>query len=109
MVTLVVIINTLLSIILLYVAWRVWKIKEVFASIANKFTDWERGAYNGLNPTPDKIYSGQQSIYQLRQKNRSLKLQIEKAQQIMGLLLVGRQIWRRSLPLLGSKARKKHK
>lgn len=107
MVTLVVVINTIISLMLLYVAWRVWKLKYVLASIADKLTAYERATHAVLHKAPENIYPGQQKIYDLRQRNQQLQAQIEQVRQIISLLLLVRQAWRRNFWQLGSISGKK--
>jgi predicted PurR-regulated permease PerM len=95
MVAIVVVINTLISLLLLYVAWRVWKLKEKIRQIADKLTAYEHSTQAKLAPAPEKIYPSQQNIHNLRQKNQKLKLKIRQIQQIVSLMLLGRNIWRR--------------
>ncbi|MBW4645664.1 MAG: hypothetical protein KME23_22200 [Goleter apudmare HA4340-LM2] len=95
MVTVVVIINTLISLILLYVAWRVWKLKQRLGRIADRLTAYERRSYAILYPAPDKIHTSEQKIHNLRQKNQALQVQLQQVRQIISLLLLGQQIWRR--------------
>ncbi|BAZ28890.1 hypothetical protein NIES4074_13250 [Cylindrospermum sp. NIES-4074] len=102
MVTLVVVINTLVSVILFYVAWRVWKLKGVLAFIADRLTAYERATHAALKNAPENIYSGQQEIYDLRQSNQQLQAQIQQVQQIISLLLLVRQAWQRNFWQIGS-------
>jgi len=95
MVTVVVVINTLISLALLYVAWRVWKLKQRLGRIADRLTAYERRCHAVLNKAPERIYTSKQNIYNLRQKNQALQMQIQQVQQIISLLLLGRQIWQR--------------
>ncbi|MBD2519377.1 hypothetical protein H6G93_31320 [Nostoc sp. FACHB-973] len=95
MVILVVIINTLISLILLYVAWQVWQLKQRLASVADRLTAYEICTQATLHKAPENIYLSQQNIYNLRQRNQALQIQIQQVQQIISLILVGRQIWQR--------------
>ena len=95
MVILVVIINTLISVILLHVAWRVWQLKQQLEYIADRLTTYESCTNAALNKAPENIYLSQQNIYNLRQKNQVLQMQIQQVRQIISLLLLGRQIWQR--------------
>jgi len=95
MVILVVVINTLISLILLYTAWRVWQLKQQLAHIADKLTAYKSCTHTVLDQAPENIYLSQQNIYNLRQKNQALQTQIQQVQQILSLLLLGRQIWQR--------------
>ncbi|HLP91130.1 MAG TPA: hypothetical protein VK184_21445 [Nostocaceae cyanobacterium] len=95
MVITVVVINLLISLLLMFVAWQVWKLKQVLAVVADKLSEYERASYNGLHPAPENINLGQQGVYSLRQKQQGLKQQIQKAQQIISLMVLGRNLWRR--------------
>ncbi|WP_138497698.1 hypothetical protein [Nostoc sp. PA-18-2419] len=95
MVIIVVIINTLISLLLLYVAWQVWQLKQQLASIADRLTAYESSTHATLYKAPENIYLSQQNIYNLRQRNQVLQIQIQQVQQIISLILLGRQIWQR--------------
>lgn len=95
MVTVVVVINTIISLILFYVAWRVWQLKQRIAYIGDCLTHYQRCSYALLNQAPENIYTGQQYIYNLRLKNLVLQAQIQQVRQILSLFLFAQQNWRR--------------
>jgi hypothetical protein len=95
MVILVILVNTVISVILLYVAWRVRQLKQQLEYIADRLTIYESCTHVALNKAPDNIYLSQENIYNLRQKNQVLQMQIQQVRQIISLLLQGQQIWRR--------------
>ncbi|QLE59449.1 hypothetical protein [Nostoc sp. TCL26-01] len=95
MVMVVVGINTLISLILLYVAWRIWKLKRLIVFIGDRLTAYERCSHELLYKAPENIYLGQQNIYNLRQGNQSLQTQLQQVRQILSLLLLGQRTWRR--------------
>ncbi|MBD2386766.1 hypothetical protein [Cylindrospermum sp. FACHB-282] len=107
MVMLVVVINTLISLILLYVAWRVWKLKPLLAFVANRLTAYERATHAALQNAPENIYTSQEAIYNLRQANLGVQMQIQQVRQIINLLLLGQQTWRRYFGRLGPISEKK--
>lgn len=107
MVMLVVVINTLISLILLYAAWRVWKLKHLLAFVANRLTAYERATHGALKNAPENIYTSQQAIYNLRQSNLGVQMQIQQVRQIISLLLLGQQTWRRYFGRLGPISGKK--
>ncbi|QIR38442.1 hypothetical protein HCG51_18185 [Tolypothrix sp. PCC 7910] len=107
MVTVVVVLNTLISLILLYVAWRVWQLKREISILADRFTHYERCCHAVLYTAPEKISTAQQNIYNLRQGNQRLEEQIQQVRQIVSLLFLGRQVWRRSFPRIVSTNGKK--
>lgn len=95
MVTVVVVINMLISLTLLYVAWRLRKIKLTLARAANILVAAERNTQAVLVTAPNFIYIGKRNIRKLRQGNQSLELQTRKLQQIIGFLVLGTQWWQR--------------
>ncbi|GAX44772.1 hypothetical protein NIES4075_57910 [Tolypothrix sp. NIES-4075] len=101
MVTVVVIINLLISLILLYIARRVWQLKKRLANIANRLAAAERCTHAVLDKAPSNISRRQQNIHNLRQGNQSIQVQIQQVRQIFSLLLVGQQIHGRYFVKLG--------
>lgn len=95
MVTIVVIFNLIIALILLYVAGRVWLIRQKLKRINNTLIAVERSTQAALAGTPNAIYQGQTSIYQLKQGNEPLELQIQRMNQVLSLLSIGQQIWQR--------------
>ncbi|WP_026082881.1 hypothetical protein [Mastigocladopsis repens] len=107
MVTVVVVINILISLTLLYVAWRVRRFKRRLTRIANMFVAAERSSHAVLFGAPEAIYMGQRNLHNLRQGNQPPRLQIQRVRQIFSLLAVGQQVWRRYFLRLSSKLVKK--
>jgi hypothetical protein len=95
MITLVVIINISTSLALFYTAMRMWMLKHKLAKIANWFANADRSTFALLRDVPIGIYTGQQKIYNLRQRRELLEAQILQLQQIFGLVLLVLQTWRR--------------
>ncbi|WP_414564322.1 MULTISPECIES: hypothetical protein [unclassified Anabaena] len=93
MVTTVVVINTFISLVLLFVAWQMWKLKGRIGRIADKLSDYERAVHAALYTAPERIDISQQKIHNLRQGNQGLQLQILQVRQIISLLLFGRRFW----------------
>ncbi len=96
MVTVVVVINTLISLILFYVATKVWRLKKRITRLANILSVAERKTAR-LAGVPAAMIKGQQTLYQLRQKKQPIEMQLARVRQIVKLVVVGQQIWRRSL------------
>jgi hypothetical protein len=107
MVTIVVLINTMISLLLLYVAWRIWQLRRWLANIANIFIAADRSSYAVLHEAPKAIYKRQENIYKTRLLNQTLQLQIQQLRQIFGLLLLGQQLWRRYFHQLRSESNQK--
>jgi len=95
MVTIVVIFNLIITAILLYVASRVWLIRQKLRRINNKLIAIERSTQLALSSIPSAIYQGQMNIYQLKQGNEPLQVQIQRIKQVLSLLVIGQQTWQR--------------
>jgi len=91
MVTLVVIINTLISLLLLFIAWQVWKIKKQIAWVADRLTAYEQCSDTWLSQAPVNLDISQRNIHNLRQGNQSLQSKIQQVRQIISLLLLGKR------------------
>jgi hypothetical protein len=93
MVTTVIIINLLISVICLYAAWQIWQLRRTLSQVANALTDYERNTHSVLYGAPVGILQGQKGVRQLRQQYQKLGLQLQKVQQILGLVSLGQGVW----------------
>jgi cell shape-determining protein MreC len=98
MVTIVVLINIIISLMLLYLAQQLRKAKDTLAFITNTFNQYERASYAALHTAPDNIYLGKEKIQNLRQDNQMLKQQIQQLRQILSLIVLVKQISQGSFP-----------
>ncbi|KOP22638.1 hypothetical protein AMR41_29645 [Hapalosiphon sp. MRB220] len=94
MVQVVVVINILISLILLYVAWRVWRLRLLLARLTNLFIIAERCSHALFSQAPQALDISRQNICHLRQTNQALELQIQQLQQIFSILFIGQRFWR---------------
>lgn len=95
MVTFVVVLNTFISLILFYAAWRVWQIKQRLTNIADALTTAERNSHAVLSGAPNSFTQCQQNVGKIRFAYRSLDIQVRKLKQVFGLLVFGQQTWNR--------------
>ncbi|MEJ1935080.1 hypothetical protein WDZ92_33195 [Nostoc sp. NIES-2111] len=95
MVTIVVVINIFISLMLLYVALRVWQLKKQIVLISDRLLDCERCSHELLYQAPTNINLAQQNIQNLRQSKQGLQMQIQQVRQIISLLLLGQRTWGR--------------
>lgn len=95
MVMFVIAFNILISLIFFYAAWRVWQIKHRLANIADALTRAERSTYGVLNGAPSSISQYQRNASKLRIAHRSLKVQVAKLRQVLGIVMFGQQVWQR--------------
>ena len=95
MVVTIAMINLFIALILLYVARRVWLLRQKLRRINNTLITVNRRTQAALAGTPNAIYKGQMGIYQLKQSNEPLQVQIQRVRQVLSLLSVGQQAWQR--------------
>ncbi len=103
MVTTVVIINISIALALLYAAWQLWQLKLRLVTITNWIIFVDRQAHTLLQQAPEKIYISQQNISHLGQRKQIIESQIQHLQQILRLILWGKQLWGRYFWLIQSK------
>lgn len=96
MFTTVLILNTLIAILCLYITWQLTKVQQVLAKVAHTLTAVERSTYNVLHPAPRNIIKGQTGTRQLRKKYQQLQYQQQKLQKILSLFNLTQSLWRRS-------------
>ena len=96
MVTIVVVINILISLILFYCTWQMWQSRRRLVRLTNFFKSCDRNSYALLHRRPEAIYLGMQNLNNLRQSNQSLQVKLRQIKQILALVVFGRQIlWTR--------------
>ncbi|MBW4505987.1 MAG: hypothetical protein KME64_05705 [Scytonematopsis contorta HA4267-MV1] len=95
MVTIVVALNMLISLVLLFVALRVQRLRLRFAMMADALTVAERIVHRVLYKSPECIYARKGNFYNLRQNYQILEIQIQNLQQIFDFLYLAQRIYRR--------------
>lgn len=93
MLTVVLVLNVLIALLCLYVAWQVWKLQRVLAKVADTLISVERRTYAVLHGAPEAIASGKRNTRKLRQQYRELETQLQRATQVLGLLSLGQRAW----------------
>lgn len=93
MVTVVIALNGLITLLCLYAAWRVWKLRRVLAAAADALILAEKNTHAVLANAPRGIGTKQQGTRQLRQQYRQLEMQLLKAQQALELAGLSRFVW----------------
>lgn len=91
----VIIFNFLLTLLNLYVAFRLWKLRQVLARVSGILNRVERRIDRIFYPAPEVILIGQEGTYHLRVRYQILISQLERLQQILMLVTLGIGIWQR--------------
>jgi hypothetical protein len=92
MVTVIVVLNVLISLLCLYAAWKVWNLRRVLAAAADAVTLAERNTYALLHGAPKNISQGQLGVHGLRERYQQLEQQLRKVQQVLTLLVLVQRI-----------------
>jgi hypothetical protein len=95
MVELVIVVNILISLMLLYAAWRLWRLRKLLTKAANALLAAERSTNAVLSVAPNFISARQRSISNLRLRNQLLEMQIQQIRQLLSLLLFTYQLYSR--------------
>ncbi|HIK28610.1 MAG: hypothetical protein N3E45_14065 [Oscillatoriaceae bacterium SKW80] len=93
MLTLVIVINGVIALLCLYVAWQLRRLRRAIAKAANTLIAIERGTYRVLYKAPTLISKGQIGTRKLRQQYQKLQAQLWQLEQLLALWRKGRLIW----------------
>lgn len=93
MVTLVVIVNLIISLLCLYVAWQVWNLRLALAAATKAITDAERNTHKTLAGAPEAISGGQLGVKDMRESYQRLEVQLQQLQRVVVLLGLVQKIW----------------
>jgi hypothetical protein len=91
----IIMINLLISLVCFYIAAKVWKVRRRIERCETRIIAMNRCTSNVLIKSPDFIAKRQQAARQLRRNYLQLELQLQQVQQLLGLLGLGRMLWRR--------------
>ena len=95
MIFIIIAFNLSITLLNIYIAIRIWQLRELIARINTILINYE-GYFNFmLRIAPQAIYQGQSNIAQMRQRYQQLRLQTIKIKQLIWLLNQSYQVWRR--------------
>lgn len=86
MVVVVVVINVVISLLCLYVAWYVWNLRRALAIATAVVTRFERDTHNALQGAPHAISLGQLGVRGARGSYQNLESQLQRVQQVVAFL-----------------------
>ncbi len=89
MLTVVLVLNALLTLICLLSAWQVWKLRRTLRKVADTLSRVERSTHNLLHGAPEAILKGQMGTAQLRERYAKLAPQLQQAQLALRLVSWG--------------------
>ena len=86
MVAVVVVINVLISLLCLYIAWFLWNLRRALSVAADVVTLFDRDTHNALYGAPQAISQGQLGIRATRGSYQNLEIQLQRVQQVVAFL-----------------------
>lgn len=92
MVAIILIFNGFVTLLCLYVAWHIWRLRGILANVADALIAAERTTHQVLQGAPEFISQGQLGSYHLRQKYDHLAVQLQKLQQVLAILGLGQLV-----------------
>ncbi|MGL5082704.1 MAG: hypothetical protein ACRC8A_14555 [Microcoleaceae cyanobacterium] len=90
--------NLTISLLCLYVAWRIWKLRPTINRVERVLTQTERRVYNVLSGAPAALKKGQQGTAMLRQRYRRLQIQTQQLQRILAIASIAATFLPRQKP-----------
>ncbi len=94
MIILIISINLLITLLNIYLAIKIWQLRQVITRITLLLINCEIYVRNLLYITPPVIYQSSKNIHLFRSKYQAIQLQIKKIQQIILLLNWSYRLWR---------------
>lgn len=96
--------NLLITILNLYIAWKIWRLRQVLARVTAKLNLIEYRTYYLLCGAPRAIITAQQETSRLKIGYEKLTAQLQQMQKLLQLLTLAMNIWRYvSQPRRGSR------
>jgi hypothetical protein len=91
----VLIVNASIALLGFYLAWHLWRFRQILAGVAHLLLEVERSTDRALQDAPKVILSGKTGTRQLGDRYQLLEFYLQRVQKILALLNGGRQIWQR--------------
>ncbi|MGK7921588.1 MAG: hypothetical protein AB4080_16445 [Trichodesmium sp.] len=95
MLWLVIELNIAISIFGFYLAWKIWKFREILLQVEQTLNLIENCSNNILSRTPEFLQLRRQRVNQLGQLYKQLDLQIKQVQQILAMFWLLKTFWYR--------------
>ncbi|HEY9616387.1 MAG TPA: hypothetical protein V6C64_06085 [Microcoleaceae cyanobacterium] len=96
MLIIVLVANLFIGLACLFVAWQVWQLRRSLAKVTHTLLYVEEAVHGVLYGAPGAILIAKRGTYQLRKNYRQLEGQLQRVQQVIGVLSIGQMLWQRS-------------
>ncbi len=87
--------NIVISTFCFYLAWRIWKLKQILLQVEQSLILIQNCTDNILKKSPNFIQLRKYRANKIRELYRQLELQIKQVQQVMAMFWQIRTIWYR--------------
>ncbi len=94
MIILIIVINISITLLNIYLAIKIWQLRQVIARITTLLINCEIYVWTLLDLAPPVIYQSKSNIHLFRSKYQAIQLQIKKIHQIILLLNWSYRLWR---------------
>ena len=94
MVILIVAITLFITLLNIYIAIKIWQLRQLIAKITTVIINCNLYFYALLHNTPQLIYQGQHKIQHIKSQYQALQLQLQQIRQIILLLNWSYRLWR---------------
>lgn len=95
MLTAVLIMNASIALLGFYLAWHLWRFRQILARVADILLAVDRSTDQVLHSAPQAILTGQLGTRQLDYRYKLLEFYLQRVQKILALVNGGRRIWQR--------------
>ena len=93
MLTFVVIFNLLITLLNLWIIWKIFQMRQVLRRITEALAHIEQRVHAVLYPAPELILRGQTGTHYLRERYLVLGQQLQQLNKILSLLRLGFTLW----------------
>jgi hypothetical protein len=87
MIVFLIVVNLLITLLNLYLALKIWKLRQILIQVTDALTQCEKNAHVMLYLAPKLLRRSQNNICLCKKKYQKFQLQIEKIRQLLILLL----------------------
>jgi cytochrome oxidase assembly protein ShyY1 len=94
MLTIVLVINVLLAVLCLGVAWQVWRLKQALGQVADTLIEVEQTTHPVLYGAPQSITDSYQRVEEVCDRIRQAEPQLRRARQAIRLIVWQRRRFR---------------
>ncbi len=95
LITFIVGFNLVVSLVCLFIAWKLWRLRLTLERAAQTLSAVERQTHRVLSPAPHYIMIGERGTHHLRNQLQRLDVQLQQLQRLVGILSFSLTFWQR--------------